>query len=170
MAIPRNKQELLSEINLHYQKLMEELEDISEDEAKKNELEGHSKNTKMSINNLIAYLIGWGNLVLKWNESFEKNKEVHFPEKEYKWTELGALAQKFYKDYEDLNLEELSKKLSKTTNKIISLIEKTDDEKLYTETWYKEYPMGRMIQLNTSSPFKNARTRIRKWKRMNRNI
>ncbi len=149
---------------------MKELEDISDEEAKKTELEGHAKNTKMSINNLIAYLIGWENLVLKWNKCIEQKKEVHFPEKGYKWTELGALAQRFYRDYEDLNFEELSIKLSKNTNQIISLIEKTDDEKLYTENWYKHYPMGRMIQLNTSSPFKNARIRIRKWKRTSRNI
>ena len=170
MAIPKDKQQLLSEINLHYQKLVKELEDISLEEAAKVELEGHAKNTLMSIHNLIAYLIGWGNLVLKWNQRIEQNKKVHFPEKGFKWTELGALAQKFYSDYKDLNFKLLCDKLSETTAQIISLIENTEDEKLYSENWYKKYPMGRMIQLNTSSPFKNARTRIRKWKRLSRKI
>lgn len=31
------------------------------------ELEGQAKSTLMSINDLAAYLLGWGELVLKWN-------------------------------------------------------------------------------------------------------
>ena len=36
---------------------------------------------------------------------------------------------------------------------------------LYEIPWYDKWPKGKMIQLNTSSPYKNARTRVRKWKR-----
>jgi len=31
--------------------------------------------------------------------------------------------------------------------------------------WYDKWTFGKMIQLNTSSPFKNAKDRIRKWKK-----
>lgn len=66
----------------------------------------------MSIHNLVAYLIGWGQLVLKWNDRKSQGHEVDFPETGFKWNELG-----------------------------------------------------KMIQLNTASPFKNATARIRKWKK-----
>ena len=39
------------------------------------------------------------------------------------------------------------------------------DASLYGEAWYGKYPLGRMIQLNTSSPYANARARLRKWKK-----
>ncbi|MCG8400066.1 MAG: ClbS/DfsB family four-helix bundle protein, partial [Firmicutes bacterium] len=44
-------------------------------------------------------------------------------------------------------------------------IEKKDNIQLYGTPWYEKWTMGRMIQLNTSSPYKNARNRIRKWKK-----
>ncbi len=163
MAIPSNKQELIEAINQEYGKLSLEFEKIDDKQANDPSLEGHAKGTKMSICNLLSYLIGWGELVLKWNKFHEKKIEIDFPEKGFKWTELGLLAQKFYKDYEDKSFPELQDLLDKTVSKILQLIDSTDNERLYGPGFYKHYPLGRMIQLNTSSPYKNARTRIRKW-------
>ncbi|MNK06664.1 hypothetical protein D3C87_245630 [compost metagenome] len=42
----------------------------------------------MSINNLLAYLIGWGELVFKWNRKKDNNEPVYFPDTGYKWNEL----------------------------------------------------------------------------------
>ncbi|MCY4290708.1 MAG: ClbS/DfsB family four-helix bundle protein [Roseovarius sp.] len=41
------------------------------------------------------------------------------------------------------------------------------DGQLYSALRYGKHTMGRMIQFNTSSPYANARTRLRKWKRQN---
>jgi len=167
VAIPRSKNELLTAIRLTYQKLRIDLIEIDPSEAFLKELPGHSKNTKMSVTNLVAYLIGWGELVLKWNSTFENGSKPIFPEEGFKWTELGALAQKFYSDYEQLSFEELIEKLDLVVNSLLILIEASSNEDLYQKNWYKKYSMGRMIQLNTSSPYKNARSRVRKWKRSN---
>src|SRR4051812_385660 len=100
MAIPTNKKELKDAITTSYQKLREDLADIPAELTKSKELEGHAKNTSMSVCNLVSYLIGWGHLVLKWNKKRDRNEHVDFPETGYKWNELGKLAQKFYADYE----------------------------------------------------------------------
>ena len=44
----------------------------------------------------------------------------------------------------------------------------TEKKRLTEEgnTWYDKWTSGKMIQLNTSSPFKNAKDRIRKWKKI----
>lgn len=165
MSIPANKEELLEAINDNYKKLSTELLDIAEPLTKKKELDGHSKNTLMSIHNLVAYLVGWGQLVLKWNELKSKGKPVDFPETGFKWNELGLLAQKFYKDYEKDDFKTLAEKLDKTTKQILKLIQSKTNTELYETPWYEKYTLGRMIQLNTSSPFKNAKDRIRKWKK-----
>lgn len=166
MAIPQNKSELLFAINHNYSKLREDLVTVPVDWVELKELDGHAKGTTMSVKNLVAYLVGWGNLVLKWHHLMSNNKEVDFPETGYQWNELGQLAQKFYVDYEKEQFDELVKKLDDTVQKTIQLIEKQDNELLYKEGWYKKYSLGRMIQLNTSAPFKNARTRVRKFKRL----
>jgi hypothetical protein len=130
------------------------------------ELDAHSKNKLMSINDLVAYLIGWGQLVLKWNNKKNKGLDVDFPETGFKWNELGLLAQKFYKDYEKDDFNTLKMKLEKTTNEILDIVENKTNTELYEIAWYDKWTLGKMIQLNTSSPFKNAKDRIRKWKKI----
>jgi len=165
MAIPKDKDELQKAIIDNYKKLKTELLSIPTDLTTIKELEGHSKNTLMSIDNLVAYLVGWGQLVLKWNDKKEKGLHVDFPETGFKWNELGQLAQKFYKDYEKDDFKTLNEKLDKTTNEILKLIESKTNIELYELAWYDKWTFGKMIQLNTSSPFKNAKDRIRKWKK-----
>jgi hypothetical protein len=166
MAIPQNKDELQKAIIDNYKKLKIELLSIPTDLTTSKELEGHSKNTLMSINNLVAYLVGWGQLVLKWIDKKEKGLQVDFPETGFKWNELGLLAQKFYKDYEKDDFKTLNEKLDQTTNEILKLIESKTNRELYETAWYDKWTLGKMIQLNTSSPFKNAKDRIRKWKKI----
>ncbi len=165
MAVPKNKEELIFEIENNYSKLKKDLETIPTELTKEKELEGHAKDTKMSISDLVAYLIGWGELVLKWNRKKEYGEIVDFPETGYKWNELGKLAQKFYLDYENIDYPELLNKLEKTVDKIQKLIENNTNEELYGKPWYDKWTKGKMIQFNTSSPYKNARSRVRKWKR-----
>jgi hypothetical protein len=166
MAIPKDKDELLKAIADNYKKLSTELTNIPIDLTELKELEGHAKNTLMSIKDLLAYLVGWGQLVLKWQDRKEKGLEVDFPETGFKWNELGLLAQKFYKDYEKEDFKMLIKKLDKTTKEILKIIESKSNVELYEMAWYDKWTLGKMIQLNTSSPFKNAKDRIRKWKKI----
>ena len=165
MAIPNTKEELIQAIWESYKKLKTELETIPYELTNAMELDGHAKNSTMSINNLLAYLVGWGTLVLKWNENKSNGIDVDFPETGYKWNQLGLLAQKFYSDYEDLNFNQLMLELEFTTNSILELIESKSNHELYETTWYDKWTLGRMIQLNTSAPFKTAKDRIRKWKK-----
>ncbi|ARR51641.1 ClbS/DfsB family four-helix bundle protein [Photobacterium damselae] len=39
------------------------------------------------------------------------------------------------------------------------------NHQLYQEPWYEKWTLGRMIQFNTSSPMKNVRTKVRRFKR-----
>jgi hypothetical protein len=165
MAIPVNKQQLKQAIQDQYSKLMLNLNTIPDHLILAKELEGHSKNTLMSIHDLVAYLIGWGQLVLKWNDRQEQGEHVDFPETGYQWNELGKLAQKFYADYESDDYQKLLDKLDNTINRILALIESKTEDELYQTAWYRGYTLGRMIQLNTSSPYTNATNRIRKWKK-----
>lgn len=167
MSIPKNKSELIEAITDNYKKLSIELMDIPVELTTKIELDGHAKNSKMSVNNLVAYLVGWGQLVLKWHNHKSKKIAVDFPETGYKWNELGLLAQKFYKDYEKDDIETLKSKLDETTIEILNIIKSKTNKQLYGESWYEKWTLGKMIQLNTSSPFKNAKDRIRKWKKLN---
>lgn len=166
MAVPTNKEELQQAIHTNYEKLKKELTDIPYELTRNENLEGHSKGTLMSINNLVAYLIGWGELVLKWNRLSDNDEPIDFPETGYKWNELGKLARKFYKDYEDDDYPVLLEKLEHTVKEILLIMDNKTNDELYGAAWYDKWTRGRMIQFNTSSPYSNARARILKWKKV----
>ncbi|PRY55189.1 hypothetical protein B0I27_101157 [Arcticibacter pallidicorallinus] len=164
--IPRNKHSLQDAIRKNYAQLRTELGQDLAPISDLPELDGHVKGTKMSLNNLVAYLNGWGQLVLKWIDKTDKRETVHLPETGYKWNQLGLLAQKFYTDHEADDYLTLCRKLDETVECVQLLIESKTNEQLYVKSWYKQWPLGRMIQFNTSSPYTNATIRIRKWKKI----
>ncbi len=165
MAVPQNKQELLSAINTTFDKLLIDLKSVPDTEAFIVSLEGHVKDTQMSVANLVAYLIGWNELVLKWLDHDSNGQPTDFPETGFKWNELGRLAQKFYADYAGIDYPTLLARLERAKCRIAAEIEARDNEQLYGRDWYTKWTMGRMIQFNTSSPYANARVRLRKWRK-----
>ncbi len=102
MAVPSSKEELIKVINSIFSLLHKKLESITPQIAFKPLLEEHTKGTTISMVNLVSYLIGWGELVLHWRNQEGKGETIIFPENGYKWNELGRLAQKFYRNYEEI--------------------------------------------------------------------
>jgi hypothetical protein len=163
MAIPKSKFELQQAIEGRYQKLETALADVPRNAENEKTMEGHAQNTCISPNDLVAYLIGWNELVLKWLALDDAGKAVDFPETGFKWNALGQLAQKFYADYDTLTLDAKRARLLEAKSSILDDIAKRPNDELYGAPWHGKWTKGRMIQLNTSSPYENARLRLRKW-------
>ncbi|NDW04549.1 ClbS/DfsB family four-helix bundle protein [Jiella pacifica] len=163
MNAPSDRDGLLKSIDLNFDKLIIELRAIPLSVVDEQSLEGHAKGTQMSVANLAAYLVGWNELVLKWLDRDAAGEPVDLPETGFRWNELGRLAQKFYHDYEDVPYPQLIERLEAAKGRIVSLIEAHSNDDLYGRPWYGKWTMGRMIQFNTSSPYANARGRLRKW-------
>lgn len=163
MGIPSNKAELLLAIDTHFGKLLKALKAVPESRVQELVMEGHSKGTRMSVANLVAYLIGWNELVIKWIERDAAGLPVDFPETGFKWNELGRLAQTFYRDHERLAYPALLARLMAARDRIVELIAERGDDQLYGHPWYEQWTLGRMIQFNTASPYHNANGRLRKW-------
>lgn len=161
MAVPESKEALIKAINSNFSLLDRKLESVTTQLAFEPLLEGHIKGTVISVANLVSYLIGWGDLVLRWHAKEKKGEAIIFPEDGYKWNELGSLAQKFYRDYEDiLEYKALLALLNENNQQLIALVESFSDEELYGKPWYNKWTRGRMIQFNTASPYKNASGRL----------
>ena len=163
MVIPTSKTDLLTAIETSFDKLIADLARVPEEDAFEVSMEGHVAGTQMSPADLVAYLIGWNELVLKWLDQDDKGESVTFPEAGFKWNQLGALAQKFYVDYAQLTWLERLARLTRVKQHLCRTISQRTDAELYGAPWYDKWTKGRMIQFNTSSPYTNARGRIRKW-------
>ena len=163
MAIPESKTELLAAISERFAKLALALDAVPAEIADEKSMEGHAKGTMMSANNLVSYLLGWNELVLKWLDEDAKGQVIEFPEVGYKWNELGALAQKFYADHSERSFHENRRRLTAAKENLVAEISRRTDEELYGSPWHGKWTKGRMIQFNSSSPYENARGRLRKW-------
>ncbi|TNH04694.1 ClbS/DfsB family four-helix bundle protein [Testudinibacter sp. TR-2022] len=164
-SVPQNKTELLAAIQQAFDKILQEYRTFDLECARQLGVEGSSKGTKISVADTLAYLIGWQNLVLKWYCKKQRDEPIDFPESGYKWNELGKLANKFYQQYQNWDYNDLLQEFITTSKALIDLVESLDNQQLYGESWYKQWTLGRMIQFNSSSPMKNMRNKIRKFKR-----
>lgn len=167
MAVPQSKQALLDAMRTSYLKLAVELASVPPERARETSLEGHVQNTRMSVSDLVAYLIGWHLLVLNWCDGKARGVPVDFPETGYKWNELGRLAQKFYADQAGVAYADLLRQFADVHHRIVAWVEQETDAALYGVPWFDKYTQGRMIQFNTSSPYVNAWRRLRHWKKAN---
>nr|MDJ0720241.1 ClbS/DfsB family four-helix bundle protein [Desulfobacterales bacterium] len=140
---------------------------IPENLTRERSIEGNIKGTVVSVCDTLAYLIGWGKLVLKWHIRSEQGLHVDFPETGYKWNELGQLAHSFHEQYRGWSYTSLLDEHKTITHEIVRLVDKLDNHTLYEIAWYEKWTLGRMIQFNTSSPMKNVRTKVRKFKKAN---
>lgn len=126
-------------------------------------MEGHGAGTVMSPADLVAYLIGWNELVLKWLDRSDRGEPVDFPETGFSWNQLGLLARKFHADFHMLEWPELLMRLNAAEARLVETVSARPDDELYGPPWYGKWTKGRMIQFNSSSPYANARGRVRRW-------
>lgn len=122
---------------------------------------------------MIAYQLGWMNLIVSWEQDNKDGKEVITPSPDYKWNNLGGLYQSFYNQYADHSIETLLNMFERDVHKIIHLVESYDDKELFEQggrqwatTTPSRWPIWKWIHINTVAPFKSFRTKIRKWKKI----
>lgn len=165
MAVPASRDELLGAIEKTFAALEKDLDRVPVELARESLLDGHAKGTRMSPADLVAYLIGWNQQVLTWHQRRAAHLPDEFPAPGVRWNELGLLAQRFYADHQDAGWDDLRLELREAKVQITDLVASYSDQELYGEAWYGKWTMGRMISFNTSSPYTNARGRIRGWLR-----
>ncbi len=123
---------------------------------------------------MIAYQLGWMNLIMDWERRELNGEEVVTPAPGYKWNNLGGLYNSFYETYSGCSLVELKEQFNACTRQIITWLDDLPDEELFTSGLRKwasstpsKWPAWKWVHINTVAPFKSFRTAIRKWKKLN---
>lgn len=161
-----SKQKLIKNIELSYKKLRQQFDGISVELASEKLLEGQVKGEKMSICDLLAYLVGWGETMISWDNYLKQTGKIP-PIPSSGW---GEIAKDFYKKYEDYDFEELLNLFDTTVQEIVKIFSENSDE-IMDQIWYvtkssgREYSYARLVNFNTAASYKNAYNRIAKWKK-----
>ncbi|MDT8718059.1 ClbS/DfsB family four-helix bundle protein [Clostridium sp. 19966] len=168
MAGYQNRQELILEISNRAKLFIEEFNDI--DEKDKDRLIDGVDRTPTQM---IAYQLGWMNLILDWEKQERQGHVVITPTPAYKWNNLSGLYESFYKQYKEYTLKELSTMFIKAEQQVIEMINSYTDAELFQQggrKWSSSTPSNwaicKWIHINTVAPFKSFRTKIRKWKKL----
>ncbi|MCA9766388.1 MAG: ClbS/DfsB family four-helix bundle protein [Carnobacterium sp.] len=164
-----NKKELILEIEKTANLFINEFKDLN-DKDRDLLVEGIDRTPSQ----MIAYQLGWLNLLMTWDKDELKGKDVVTPALSYKWNELGGLYQSFYTEYKNLSLSELKNEYMNTVKNFIKWVNSFTEKELFEQDvrrWASstptKWPIWKWVHINSVSPFKSFRTKIRKWKKLN---
>lgn len=169
MATYTTKKELIFEIEKTANLFIQEFNDIKE--AQKDVMVEEIDRTPVQM---IAYQLGWLNLLMNWDRDELTGKEVTTPALGYKWNELGGLYQSFYTQYENYSLSELKNEYIETVAKFVEWVDSFTEKGIFEQDVRKwasstpsKWPIWKWAHINSVAPFKSFRTKIRKWKKLN---
>ena len=163
----KTKQALTEEISKKAKLFIDEFADVAN--ADKDKLVDGVDRTPAQM---IAYQLGWMNLILEWENKERCGIAFVMPHPDYKWNNLGKMYESFYKQYENESLTELCSLFDIAVQDIICLVDSyTDAEffesgiKKWASSTPSNWPVWKWIHINTVSPFASFRGKIRKWKK-----
>ena len=165
-----NKLELIETIKNNANLFIKEYSDIEEISMNK-----FDEEIKYNPFQMLAFCIGWMDLVLAWEDEEQKGIQETSLATEWKWNDLDWLYKNFYDKYNNYSLNELINTFNQNVESIVDFINNLSDEELFEDgkrNWAKtngkKFSVCRLIHLNTIANFKNFRGKIRKWKKNNK--
>ena len=118
-----------------------------------------------SAKDVLAHLIEWEGMVMKWYETGAKGKIPAVPSEKYNWGQLPQLNHAIYLKHRDRSLAEVQKDFKSSYKKIMKFIESITEKELFTRgqyTWTRNNLLAAYFTSATSSHYRWARGEIRK--------
>lgn len=163
------KAPLSQAIQKEYNKLLEAVASVPIKQRAVKAVEGTGG--KVSIADLIAYQIGWGQLLLSWYKAGLKGVMPAMPGEGFATWDYSGLASHFYDKYQYDSGDKQLQKFQAVVEQILALVEheyKTGNlDKVGVWPWCtlasgKEWPLSKWVTVNTVAPYKRAAAFIRK--------
>ncbi len=164
------KAPLSEKIKAEYNKLCTCILTVPDAYYYQNNIEGTAGT--VSVSDLVAYQIGWGNLLLGWYTAGLKGKVPVMPGEGFTTWDYNGLAQHFYTKYQYATREQQAEKFYSVVQKIINIVEKEyatgNLDKTGVWSWCmlasgKQWPLSKWITVNTASPYRRASGLIKKF-------
>jgi hypothetical protein len=136
MPRPTNKNELLVLSEFNFNKLLEFIHSLPEDYKSKmynnNELNDRDK----TISDVICHLHEWHLMMGNWYKVGMSGKKPAIPAEDVTWQTLPVLNHRIYDKYKGTELKKAILLFKKSHKDIMALIEKHNDDELFTKKKY----------------------------------
>lgn len=122
---------------------------------------------------MLAYQLGWMDLLLGWERTEQSGLEAATPAAGYKWNQLGSLYTQFYADWAAVPPAELIHNFNDRVTQMCDWVRSLGKTVLFEpkqRQWASAtpsaWPVWKWVHINTVAPFTTFRTKIRKWKKL----
>jgi hypothetical protein len=161
MPIAKTKQELLHDIETEYRLLKQLIGGLSPQELV---LPGVCH--EWSAKDVLAHLVEWKKMFLGWYKEGLRGGNPRTPAEDVKWTQLPILNARIYRKWKDEPARVILAEFESTYQEMLALARAIPEEELFRKQrypWLRVWPLARWIAAQTSSHYRWARTRIRRW-------
>lgn len=122
---------------------------------------------------IIAYQLGWMDLIRGWDDGEQRGEAVVTPAPGYKWNQMGALYEGFYDKWSAASLGQLRQAFDEAVSGLTGWLGSFSDGELFepggrkwAQSTPSNWPVWKWVHTNTVAPFKTFRSKIRKWKKL----
>jgi hypothetical protein len=137
MSRPTNKNELLELSELNFNKLLEFIDSLP-DEIKNGIYKNDELNDRdKTIADVICHLHEWHLMMENWYKVGMSGKKPIIPAEGYTFKTLPALNHKIWEKYKGTELKKAMTMFRKSHNDVMILIEKHNDDELFTKKKYE---------------------------------
>lgn len=160
MAKPSNKAQLQADLQKERASLEKALRALSDEQLSQPNIVG-----EWSAKDVMAHLIEWEQMVLRWLSASQRGEMPNVPAEGYTWRELPALNQHIYESYRDKTLSAIQQLFNSSFVQICAVIDAMPEETLLERGLYRWMNQNALIAYfnsATASHYRWARTEIRK--------
>lgn len=134
MPKPTSKKELVALSHKNFKKLNDYIDTFSKEEQ--NDLfTGNTMNR--NIRDVLAHVHHWHLLFLDWYSVGMSGEKPDMPAKGYTWKTNSALNKWIWKQYQNVKLEEIRKRINHSHNEVQQLIQQHANNELFEKKRYK---------------------------------
>lgn len=134
MARPTNKTELLDLSKKNFESLMEFIENLSQEEQKKDFPKG---TMNRNIQDVLMHLHHWHLMMSEWYGIGMKGNQPEMPAPGYSWKTTPELNKWIWEKYKDTSVKDAKDNFKSSYKQIRKLIEKHSNEELFEKKKYK---------------------------------
>ncbi|MFK7964261.1 MAG: ClbS/DfsB family four-helix bundle protein [Burkholderiaceae bacterium] len=158
MAAAANKSDLIAVTEKEYEKLAKLLESVSARQA------GKKEEDDTSIKDVVAHRAHWITLFLGWYKDGLAGKEVFFPAKGYKWSELKAYNRQLRLDQRAMSWPDAASLLKTNHKKLLKFMRDCSEADLYGHPMKganNQWTAGRWAEAAGPSHYRSAAKFVR---------
>ena len=153
MAKPQTKNELLSQSEENYDKLLSLIKSLSADKLEGNFPKG---TLNRNVKDVIMHLHSWHLLFLTWYKLGMKGEKPEMPASGYTWKTMPDLNKELWKKNKSVELKDGMKLFKASHKKVFKIIQTHSDKELFTKKmypWTGSTSLGMYLSSNAASHY-----------------